>query len=115
MRLRSWQLVLLGVLAQAGVGLWFLSGGSAPPASASGIVLSFLGGGIVLLAVVTGFVVLPVTVLLHRLGRGGAAAVVTALVGALFLVAGAGSPVFWALPVCFFGAAALSWRERAAG
>ncbi|MFB6130428.1 MAG: hypothetical protein ABEJ28_06375 [Salinigranum sp.] len=115
MSLRSWQLILLGVLVQSGVGVWLLAGGSTTEAaSVSGLVVSVLGGGVVVLAVGAGIVVLLVGGILRRVGLGGVAAAVTAVVGGLFLVPGAATPIFWPLPAFFLGASLLSWRERKA-
>jgi len=111
MSVRSWQMLVVGVLAQSGVGAWLLvSSSGAGPSTTSDLFASFLGGGVILLAVIAGLLALALTALLSLVGVPRLATLTTLVVGGLFLATGAGSPVFWVLPAFFLAAAVTSWR-----
>ncbi|MFC6863927.1 hypothetical protein ACFQGE_10690 [Halomicroarcula sp. GCM10025817] len=110
---RSWQMVLLGFLAQLAVGGVLLGSEMAgTPENASAIVRLFLGGGILVVTAVAFLVTLPSIYLLYRGSFRFVATALVAVVGAVFLVGSVASPVVAILPAFLFIGVILSWRER---
>jgi hypothetical protein len=110
---RSWQVVLLGFLAQLGVGGVLLGSEMAgTPESASAIMRLFLGGGILVVTAVAFLVTLPAIYLLYRGTYRLVSTAIVVVVGAVFLVGAVASPVVAVLPAFLFLGTVLSWRER---
>ncbi|KTG15380.1 hypothetical protein [Haloferax profundi] len=113
MMARSWQVVLLGFLAQLGVGGVILSTEMiGTPENASAIVRLFLGGGILVVTAAAFLVTLPAIYLLYRGSYRIVATSIVVVVGAVFLVGSVASPIVAILPAFLFVATVLSWRER---
>ena len=111
MSTRSTQLIVLGVLAQSGAGLWLLTSDASPgTTTVSDLFAGLLGGGVIVLAVIAGLVALAAAALLSLVGVPRLAALTTLAIGGLFLGLGTVSPIFWVLPVFFLGAAVAALR-----
>jgi len=109
---RSWQVVLLGFLAQLGVGgVFFGLEMTGTPENASAIVRLFLGGGILIVTAAAFVVTLPAIYLLSRGSYRFVATAIVVAVGAVFLVGSVASPVVAVLPAFLFLGTILSWRE----
>ncbi|WP_152417998.1 hypothetical protein [Haloferax elongans] len=110
---RSWQMVLLGFLAQLGVGGVMLGSEMfGTPENAGAIVRLFLGGGILVVTAVAFLVTLPAIYLLYRGSYRLVATSIVVVVGAVFLVGSVASPIVAVLPAFLFVGVVLSWRER---
>ncbi|MFC7251655.1 hypothetical protein ACFQJ5_17730 [Halomicroarcula sp. GCM10025324] len=110
---RSWQLVLLGFLAQLGVGGVMLGSEMAgTPENTSAIMRLFLGGGILVVTAAAFLVTLPSIYLLYRGSYRLIATSIVVVVGAVFLVGSVASPIVAILPAFLFIGVILSWRER---
>lgn len=110
---RSWHIVLLGFLAQLGVGGVMLgSEMTGTPENASAIMRLFFGGGVLVVTAVAFLVTLPAIYLLSRGVYRLVATTIVVIVGAVFLVGSLASPVVAVLPAFLLIGTALSWRER---
>ena len=106
-------MVLLGFLAQLGVGGVLLgSEMTGTPENASAIMRLFLGGGILVVTAAAFLVTLPAIYLLYRGSFRLVATSIVAVVGAVFLIGSVASPIVAILPAFLFIGAILSWRER---
>lgn len=110
---RSWKIVLLGFLAQLGVGgVMFGSEMTGTPENATAIVRLFLGGGILVVTAAAFLVTLPAIYLLYRGMYRLVATSIVVVIGAVFLVGSLASPVLAVLPVFLLIGTVLAWRER---
>jgi len=111
---RSWQLVLLGFVAQLGVGGAMLGSEMVgTPENTSAIMRLFLGAGMLVVTAVAFLVTLPAIYLLYRGSYRLVATSMVVVVGAVFLVGSLASPIVAVLPAFLFIGIVLSWRERA--